>query len=73
MEKIDEIKRACVIYDEEKARIYGFYIGNIEKKEIHSKLMELLPVFMIPNVFRQVEEFPLNKNGKIDRKALMEM
>ena len=73
MEKIDEIKRACVIYNEEKARIYGFYIGNIDKKEIHSKLMELLPVFMIPNVFRQVEEFPLNKNGKIDRKALMEM
>ena len=73
MEKIDEIKRACVIYNEEKSRIYGFYIGKKNKKEIHSKLLELLPVYMIPNVLRKVEEFPLNKNGKIDRKALMEM
>ena len=73
MEKIDEIKRACVIYNEEKSRIYGFYIGDIDKKEIHSKLLELLPVYMIPNILRKVEEFPLNKNGKIDRKALMEM
>ena len=34
MEKIDEIKRACVIYNEEKSRIYGFYMGDIDKKEI---------------------------------------
>ena len=27
---------------------------------------------MIPNLFMQVEEMPLNKNGKIDRNALLE-
>ena len=29
-----------------------------------------LPDFMIPGILRQVEDMPLNKNGKIDRKAL---
>ena len=29
-----------------------------------------LPGFMVPGILRQVEEMPLNKNGKIDRKAL---
>ena len=29
-----------------------------------------LPGFMVPGILRQVEAMPLNKNGKIDRKAL---
>ena len=33
---------------------------------------EILPAYMIPNRFVQVEEMPLNKNGKTDRKKLME-
>ncbi len=70
METIDKIKRACILYNEEKNKIYGYYIGNIDKKEIHEKLLSILPVFMIPNVLIQVENFPLTKNGKIDRKAL---
>ena len=35
-------------------------------------MKELLPVFMIPNKAIQLEEMPLNKNGKIDRNALKE-
>ncbi|MBQ3408701.1 MAG: amino acid adenylation domain-containing protein [Clostridia bacterium] len=73
LEKIDEIKRACVLYNEEKSKIYGYYIGNIDKKEIHAKLTDILPVFMIPNVLIPVKEFPLTKNGKIDRKVLAEI
>ena len=73
LEKLDKIKRACVTYNEEKKKIYGYYIGDIDKKEIHDKLLEIIPVFMIPNVLIPVEEFPLTKNGKIDRKALAEI
>ena len=69
--KIDGIVRSCCVYDNEKSRLYGFYIGNIEPKELHGKLSTKLPVFMIPNVLKQIEEFPLNKNGKIDRKQLL--
>ena len=73
MEKINGIERACCIYKEEKSKIYGFYIGNVLKSELHDKLKEELPIFMIPNVLTQIEEFPMNKNGKIDRKQLQEL
>ena len=73
LEKLDEIKRACILYNEEKSKIYAYYIGNIDKKELHEKLKDILPVFMMPNVMIQVDNFPLNKNGKIDRKALAEI
>ena len=43
MEKIDKIERACCLYHEEKSKIYGFYIGNITKQEIHEELKKTLP------------------------------
>ena len=71
MDKISEIQRSCCIFDTEKNKILGFYEGNIEKRALAKQLAGYLPNFMIPNVFRQVEQMPLTKNGKIDRKALM--
>ncbi|MGN1344397.1 MAG: amino acid adenylation domain-containing protein [Traorella sp.] len=70
MNQLSSIKRSCCIYEQNK--IYGFYIGKIEKKEIIQQLKKTLPIYMIPNRLKQVEEMPLNKNGKIDRKKLME-
>ena len=68
----DEIIRSCSIFDEEKSKLYGFYIGNISKKDLHMRLKEQLPIYMIPTKLIQLEEFPLTKNGKIDRKKLMQ-
>lgn len=68
MESIHEIKRACCIFENNK--IHAFYDGAIDKKEIVRGLKKTLPVFMIPNVFIQVEQFPITKNGKIDRTEL---
>ena len=73
MEKIDGLQRACCIYDEAKSKIRAYYIGNVEKEVLHEKLKSNLPVFMVPNILKQIEEFPVTKNGKIDRKALMDM
>ncbi len=70
--QFEEVIRACSIFDDEKSKLYGFYIGDIDKKDLHSKLKEVLPVFMIPTKLIQMEEFPMTKNGKIDRKKLME-
>lgn len=71
--KIDEIIRCCCIFDESNNKLYGFYIGNISKKDLHIKLKELLPTYMIPTKLIQMDNFPMNKNGKIDRKKLIEV
>lgn len=70
IQKIDKIERVCSIYNHEKNKLYAFYIGDIDKKELRDALSNKLPIFMIPNVIRKIEEFPLTKNGKIDRKQL---
>ena len=73
MMKVDGIERACCLFDEEKQKLYGFYVGNMEKGELHSALKENLPVYMIPGILKQVDSMPLTKNGKIDRKQLISM
>ena len=45
---------------------------SIPKKDLHAKLKEVLPVFMIPTKLIQLDNFPITKNGKIDRKKLRE-
>lgn len=67
---VPEIERACCIYENNK--IIAFYSGNIERRELSQALARTLPSFMIPNVFIRKETFPLTKNGKIDRKVLLE-
>ena len=69
--EVDSISRSCCIFDQEKEKLYGFYIGDLDKKELHVKLKEKLPVYMIPTRLIKLDEFPLTKNGKIDRKKLM--
>ncbi len=71
MAKIDGVERSICIFDEEKQKLYGFYQGTIDKDRLHQAMEKFLPVFMIPGILHRVEEFPLTKNGKIDRKALL--
>ena len=71
--KVKEVVRSCTIFDEDKKKLYGFYIGTIDKKDLYSELKETLPEYMIPTILINVDDFPLTKNGKIDRKKLMEM
>lgn len=70
LEKVEKINRVCCIFDENKNKIIAFYEGDIDKKEITRQVGTSLPVYMIPNVFHCVENMPLTKNGKIDRKQL---
>lgn len=72
MSAIDGVERCCCIFDEKKSRLKGYYLGTLEKDELHRIMTETLPSFMIPGILRRVEEMPLTKNGKIDRKKLEE-
>lgn len=65
------VNRCVCLFDEEKSRLYAFYIGDISNRDLHIKLRESLPIYMIPTKLIKVEEFPITKNGKVDRKLLM--
>lgn len=65
-----EVKRVCCLYDEENQQIVAFYQGDTDSKGIREGLKKKLIKYMIPGRYVQVEQMPLNENGKIDRKAL---
>ena len=67
---VDGVSRACSIYDDKHKKIILFYTGDIEMDEMAEKIREKLPPFMLPSKTIKLNEFPLNKNGKIDRNAL---
>ncbi len=67
------VDRACCIYDQDKKKIVLFYTGEGDKKVLLQSLKEKLPPFMIPQTAKQLQEMPVNKNGKIDRQALFTM
>lgn len=69
--EMEGVERACCVFDEEKSKLYGYYVGTSDGKELRRKLSESLPIFMVPSRLMQVERMPLSKNGKIDRKALL--
>ena len=71
--EVPGIERVCCIFDEKRSKLKGFYVGTPDKKEVHHILSEKLPFFMVPGVLTQLENMPLTKNGKIDRKALAAM
>ncbi len=56
-------------------RLVGYYTQkeNTEKQAVsilREKLGEVLPDYMIPSAFVEMDFFPLTPNGKLDRKAL---
>ena len=69
-EKLDGVSRCCCLFDTKRNKLLGFYTGDMDEKEVHQELKRFLPVYMIPAKIRRIEEMPLNKNGKIDRKSL---
>ncbi|HAN58833.1 MAG TPA: D-alanine--poly(phosphoribitol) ligase [Erysipelotrichaceae bacterium] len=67
-----DVQASCALFDQEKEKLIAYYIGDIDHKTLKSQLLKELPRFMIPAKLMQLDSFPLNKNGKLDRKKLME-
>jgi amino acid adenylation domain-containing protein len=44
--------------------------AEVDRSALRTRLAQRLPRYMVPREIRVVDEFPLNTNGKIDRKAL---
>ncbi len=77
LSSVEGILQACCMYDEKRNRIMAFYSAedpaSLDKKTIVEALKVKLPEYMIPNSFKSLDELPLTKNGKIDRRKLREM
>ena len=56
-----------------EANLYCFYSGLVSSQVLRSKLCEIVPNYMVPNAFIQVERVYLLPNGKVDRKRNMEV
>ena len=70
---LEGVERCCCVYLHEKGKILAFTAGTADKAVITAGLRDVLPGYMIPNIFMSVEAMPMTKNGKIDRNALMEL
>lgn len=70
---IKEVRNSCVLYDDYTKRIVAFFESNKSNVELRNELMQHLPKYMIPTKWINIEQFPLNANGKIDRLELKNM
>lgn len=74
--KYSKVKMAVVLVERNKddSQYISAYIkanGNINASELKEFLNKSLPHYMIPSKLIEVSEFPLNINGKIDKRALI--
>jgi amino acid adenylation domain-containing protein len=55
-------------------RLLAYWVAQQQpapsNNELRAHLAEKLPDYMIPAIFMELEQLPLNSNGKIDRRAL---
>ena len=69
----------CVVLSKgegQDKKLVAYVVNNTDKEfdqaALRSYLKEQLPDYMIPSFFIPLDSLPLNRNGKIDRKALPE-
>jgi amino acid adenylation domain-containing protein len=71
------IKETVVLYKTDKSGdkyLCAYIVSSTQglELELKSYLSHLMPDYMIPSYFVQIEKMPLNPNGKIDHRALPE-
>ncbi|WP_133054523.1 non-ribosomal peptide synthetase, partial [Niastella populi] len=73
--KHEAINQAVVIARENQAgekELVGYITSNVEQNtnDLRAYLKELLPAYMLPACFVQLEAMPLTANGKVNKKSL---
>ena len=64
------VSNVCASYDPVNKQIVLFYQGDTSEEELRDHLLNVIPKYMVPTVYHQLQRFPYNDNGKIDRKKL---
>ena len=78
--ELEVVRNAVVIVREcagEDKRLVGYVISHIgsqpTSETLRDALSARLPVYMIPTTFLLLDRFPLTPNGKVDRRALLDL
>lgn len=65
---------AWPLIDGRATGIVAFHCASrIRREDVREEMKKRVPDYMVPRRLFQLEDFPLNPNGKIDRKALARM
>ncbi len=83
LRKVSNVSNCIVlpVYKDEKISHLAAFVTLKEENELSSlknsiiikdELKKYIPSYMIPRNIKVIKEFPINTNGKIDRKKLME-
>ncbi|HXC43858.1 MAG TPA: amino acid adenylation domain-containing protein, partial [Candidatus Dormibacteraeota bacterium] len=72
------VTQAAVVAQEDKAgdvRLAGYVAGSerLDIDSLRSHLQQCVPEYMVPAALLQLDTLPLTANGKVDRKALLEL
>lgn len=72
LHSIPEISAAACLYDGERDRILCVYAGNLDSNALARAMRAVVPKYMLPNLYVQLDRLPYNANGKVDRVLLKE-
>lgn len=63
-------QEGCVLFDAENDRLWCFYTGSLEEKQIKAGLKEKLARYMLPDRYVRLDEMPHTATMKLDRNSL---
>lgn len=70
LRKIAGWQDGCVLFDGERDKLWCFYTGALDEKQIKTALREQLPRYMLPDVYVHLDEMPHTATMKLDRNQL---
>ena len=73
LENYVSIKEACVTCIEDKLIAFVRTDNELDIEDIYIYLNKKLPNFTVPSILKEVSSFPLNSNGKVDKKKLIDL
>ncbi|MGV9482415.1 amino acid adenylation domain-containing protein, partial [Gordonia aichiensis] len=67
---LTEVGQAAVVVRDDLLVAYLVSAADLDVDGVRASLTRTLPAYMVPAAFVELDEFPLNASGKLDRKAL---
>lgn len=68
--QVENVLDCCALYNKPKEHLYLFYTGSATSKDIVLHFRTVLPGFMSPRKFVNLDAMPTLPNGKIDMQTL---